>query len=409
MSPPLLPIPWWPGFLLGAILSAYSVYWGIILVRGALGVASRGSDPEPADPPDLPFISVIIPARDEANVVERTVRALDALEYPRDRLEVIFAEDGSRDGTLEVLRRLASGREWIRVHHFEEAGSKAGAVNRALRISRGDLVYVLDADSVPEPGSLLKLAAMYRAGARAMVGRYAVANAGESTVSRMVVLEELAWYLMCEGRSRLRLPCPPPAGSNYAVDRRLLMDLGGLREGSLAEDAMLASRLIEAGVRPAYSGVTALVSAPTTLGALMRQRIRWYRGYLEALAESVRGLFRSRDRWGTLDAVLLFSSPVFAVLGLANIAVNAWIVPWAALLLVGIGAATLALWAYMRHLGGYYARESGAALLLVPYGLLLSAFATLAVILHAARARKVWHRDAHSAHVDPGRMPGQVI
>ncbi|BBE41945.1 glycosyltransferase [Conexivisphaera calida] len=406
---------WWPGIALGAVLTAYSMYWAVTMGSGVIRVIRRrlsrdpDPDPDPPDPSSAPFISVIIPARDEENVVRRTVRALDELRYPRDRMEVIFAEDGSSDGTLEVLQSLASTRDWMRVRHLEGAGSKAAAVNRVLREARGDLIYVLDADSIPEPDSLSKIAGLYASGVRAMAGRYAVANAGESTVSRMVLLEEIAWRFMCEGRSRLSLPCPPPAGSNYAVDRRLLLEVGGLREGALAEDAMLASSLVAAGVRPAYSGVVAMVSAPTTLRALFRQRIRWYRGYLEALASSVRSIRSSRDRRGMIDLAMLFSSPVFAMLGLVNIAINAWIIPWTAALLIGMGVATLALWAYLRYVEGYRGRNDRAALLMVPYGLLMSAISTVSVIMHALRARKVWYRDRHSPHVDEGRSIGELI
>ncbi len=394
-----LPV-WWPGLILGVVVAAYSAYWAISMGYGLVKVAAKGDPPDPRDPEDLPYISIIIPARDEAGVLPRTVSALESLRYPRDRMEVIFAEDGSRDNTLEILRSLASGRSWMKVRHVEGAGSKAAAMNRVLEEAKGDLIYVLDADAIPEPDALIKVASLYKSGAKAIVGRYAVANAGESAVSRMVVLEELAWHVMCEGRSWLSLPCPPPAGSNYAVDRELLIRIGGFREGALAEDAMLVSSLVRAGVRPKYSGVVALVSAPTTLRGLFRQRVRWYRGYLEAMAESLRGLRRSADKAGMLDVALLFSSPAFAALGLADLVANAWMAPWAAMAAAGAAAATLALWAYMRYLGGYYGRSSGVAAFLVPYALLTSAISAVAVALHVVRARKTWHREAHSPRVD---------
>lgn len=399
-------ILWWPGIALGAVLSLYSIYWALSLTYGVLKVTFSRDSADPIDPPDLPRISVVIPARDEAEVVGRTVQALDDVSYPRDKLEVIFVEDGSTDGTLDILRSFASTREWMRVYHVEGSGGKAAAINFALGISSGDLIYVLDADSIPERDSLLRIAGIYSTGAKAMAGRYAVANAGESVVSRMVILEELVWRFMCEGRSWLHMPCPPPAGANYAVDRKLLLEIGGLKEGSLAEDAALASALVGAGVRPVYSGVVAMVSAPTTLRGLFAQRIRWYRGYLEAMADSVRRLRSSRDRLGTFDLVLLFSSPVFAMLGLINIALNAWIAPWIELFLAGLAAATLALWAYMKYLGGYYGRESGAAWLAIPYSIILSIISSAAVLMHAARAKRSWNKGRHSSYVDPGRIPG---
>jgi cellulose synthase/poly-beta-1,6-N-acetylglucosamine synthase-like glycosyltransferase len=57
---------------------------------------------------ELPFISIIVPVKNEARVVGRLLSALEGLDYPRDRREFIVVEDGSEDGSLEICERFSS-------------------------------------------------------------------------------------------------------------------------------------------------------------------------------------------------------------------------------------------------------------------------------------------------------------
>lgn len=394
--------------VLGTLLSLYSIYWGLTIVTGGIEVLGDGKD-DPPEPGAFPTISVAVAVRNEEDVVGRLVGALERLEYPKDKFEAVFVEDGSTDRTLEKLRELASSRSWMHIYHLRKAGSKAAALNRVMNRLKGDLIYVVDADTIPEEKALLKIAKMYSSGSRAMAGYYRILNAREGFVPRMIVFEEFLWRLMCAGRSRLGLACPLP-GFNFAIERRFLMDLGGFKEGVLAEDAELTVRLASMGVRPAFFDGYVWLSAPASMRGLFKQRIRWYRGYLDSLLSNARRLV-SAPLKHSLDMTLLFSSPIFTLLGLVNIvlaplALQALITPPLAVLFA-VAAALIVLSAFsyaMRRAGGYYARDSMFTPMIIPYGLLLTAAATIAVFKHLFRSKRVWERTKHSTYVDVPRL-----
>jgi cellulose synthase/poly-beta-1,6-N-acetylglucosamine synthase-like glycosyltransferase len=103
---------------------------------------------------ELPSVSLIIAAHDEEDVIERKVRDAVALDYPRDRLEVIVASDGSTDRTVEVAR--AAGADLVLdLPH----GGKVAALNAAVERSSGEVLAFSDANSFWRPNALRLLIA----------------------------------------------------------------------------------------------------------------------------------------------------------------------------------------------------------------------------------------------------------
>src|SRR5579859_6210440 len=136
-------------FLSGFVgMWAAILYWGF-LATGALG-CYRASERERARfltqrRTDWPMVSVLVPAHNEAIVIERTVRSLAALDYPRDRIELLVCDDGSTDGTDAILHRMRAEIPHLHVISIprEEAGrGKSHALNVGLRSARGEIIAV---------------------------------------------------------------------------------------------------------------------------------------------------------------------------------------------------------------------------------------------------------------------------
>src|SRR5262245_163289 len=90
-----------------------------------------------------PFVSVVMPVRNEAGEIENTLRMALAQDYPADRYEVIVADGESTDGTREVVRRLASAHPQLRL--VENPGRfVSSGLNRALSVARGEIIVRLD-------------------------------------------------------------------------------------------------------------------------------------------------------------------------------------------------------------------------------------------------------------------------
>jgi cellulose synthase/poly-beta-1,6-N-acetylglucosamine synthase-like glycosyltransferase len=118
---------------------------------------SRDDRPPTARDGDLPRVSLIVAAHDEEDVIDRKVRDALALDYPRDRLEVIVASDGSVDGTVAAAR--AAGAD--RVLDLPRGG-KVAALNAAVKQAGGEILAFSDANSFWRDDALLRLVARLR-------------------------------------------------------------------------------------------------------------------------------------------------------------------------------------------------------------------------------------------------------
>lgn len=103
-----------------------------------------------------PWLSLLIPARNEARVIERKIRNSLALEYPADRLEVVIVSDGSTDETVAIARRFErAGR--VRVIAFAKNRGKMAVLNAAVAELRGEIVVFSDASALLAPDSVRRL------------------------------------------------------------------------------------------------------------------------------------------------------------------------------------------------------------------------------------------------------------
>jgi cellulose synthase/poly-beta-1,6-N-acetylglucosamine synthase-like glycosyltransferase len=139
-------------FWVSVALLAYT-HVGYPLVLWALA-RSRGARPEPASEGPLPRVSLIVAAHDEEDVIDRKVRDALAQDYPRERLEVVVASDGSTDRTVEVAR--AAGADQVL---DLPRGGKVAALNAAVERSSGEVLAFSDANSFWRADALRRLVA----------------------------------------------------------------------------------------------------------------------------------------------------------------------------------------------------------------------------------------------------------
>ena len=147
-----------------------------------------------------PSVTMIVPVHNEASVIARKVENTLALDYPRDKLEVLFVSDGSTDGTAEVIRsRLVPH---LRLLELAERGGKAQALNHGLAHATGEIVCFTDASIALDRDALATLVANFRnpaigcasgedviagGGGEGLYGRYELAlRRLESTVHSIV-------------------------------------------------------------------------------------------------------------------------------------------------------------------------------------------------------------------------------
>lgn len=133
---------------LALIAYTYLLFPVLLAIRGALWR-------RPVQAADIePTVSMIIAAYNEADTIAAKIENLLALDYPPDRFEVVIASDGSDDGTVAVASRYADPR--IKVLDLPRLG-KAGALNEAVRASRGEILVFSDANSMYAPDAIRAL------------------------------------------------------------------------------------------------------------------------------------------------------------------------------------------------------------------------------------------------------------
>lgn len=291
----------WPG-LHWLMISTLLILLALTMVRqvSLLYLAWRERPPPlPADGSEPPLVSVLLPAYNEAAVIEASLRSLVALRYPR--LEIIVIDDGSQDDTAERARQVAAeSRLPVRVISQANTG-KAGALNTGFIHASGAYVLVVDADSRVEPDSLqygLRHFADPRVGA--VGGFVGIANSRPLLCQFQALEYLISINFVRRALSALGLVTVVP-GPIGLFRREAILQVGGYREGGVtfAEDADITLRLLAAGWRVTGDrSMVAYTEAPEDVYALLRQRYRWRRGIYQAFADNMLGLVTAPGRAG---------------------------------------------------------------------------------------------------------------
>jgi cellulose synthase/poly-beta-1,6-N-acetylglucosamine synthase-like glycosyltransferase/peptidoglycan/xylan/chitin deacetylase (PgdA/CDA1 family) len=242
--------------------------------RHARTVRSRPQEETFAEP-----VSIVVPAFNEAVGIERAVRSLAESDYPE--LEVIVVDDGSTDGTAELVERL--GLQHVHVLRQPNRG-KPAALNRGIAAARHAIVVMVDADTVFEQETLRRLVQPFtEPGVGGVSGNTKVGNR-RRLLGRWQHIEYVMGFNL-DRRLYDTLQCMPTVpGAIGAFRRRALDDVGGVSSATLAEDTDLTLAVGRAGWRVVYvEEARAWTEAPSSLRALWRQRYRWSYGTLQAV------------------------------------------------------------------------------------------------------------------------------
>jgi len=304
---------------------------------------------------DRPFVSLIVPARNEARSIAATVRALGRLSYAgaddASRYEVIVVDDGSTDETGALALVPADGCAHIRVLRREPNGTrrtKGSVLAWAMSHVRGEVIGAIDADTRVDPAFLDRVMRAWARdpGASAIQVARHPRNAATSWLTRAQEEEQLMdlasqcgrWGT--DGSAELR-------GNGMFVHRKALEAVGGWSPTALTEDLELSTRLASEGHRVALAPEASVEEeAVEGIGPLWRQRLRWAEGSLRRLLEHGPGLLAGSQPLGRKLDFLAFASefavpPLFVatvVAGLVTIPLPQaadWTVPAS----VGIGYA----------------------------------------------------------------------
>ena len=412
--------------VIGSIFLAAMVFRLLVCANGLAPSAYRNLVlPDVA----LPFYSVLVPLHREVEMAEGLVASLAALSYPRAKLEVLFLLEPGDHATEIALQRcnLPTGFRIV-IAPKGDIGTKPRALNVGLLLAGGSLITVFDAEDRPEPDQLRKSAARFAKlpdKVACLQARLAISNARKGLLPRLFALEYASLFDVYNiGLARWNLPMALGGTSNH-FRATALRAVGGWDAYNVTEDADLGLRLARFGYHTQCLDSTTWETALDTVGAWMRQRRRWTKGWMQTL------LVLARD--GDAARALGPRRAAVIALTLTNLVTGPLLTPFASIILavdlyryglpsprngLDLGEATLGasvvlvgiastLWC--GFIGARRRSMKGAFLvlpLLLPYQLLVSVAAWMGLV-DLIIAPYHWHKTHHGVRSEPSETETQ--
>ncbi len=282
----------------------------------------------------LPTYTVLVPAYGEPEVIGDLIAAINALEYPRDRLDVqllLEADDGPTIRAAQVAIG-AKGADHIAIVIVPpgKPRTKPRACNHGLRRARGRLVTIYDAEDRPEPLQLRRAAIAFRrvpAELACLQARLVYDNPNDNTITRWFAVEYAMWFSKFLPGLMADLAPLPLGGTSNHFRRPVLDAVGGWDPYNVTEDADLGIRLHRMGFRTGVLDSVTYEEANSDFVNWVRQRSRWYKGYIQTWLVHMRNprqLVREVGLLGALQFNLFVGgTPLLAILNPAFWALTA--------------------------------------------------------------------------------------
>ena len=226
-----------------------------------------------------PKVSIIVPAYNEEENLATTIEALLEADYPLK--EIIIVDDGSTDGTLNIARRYID--RGVKVCH-KENGGKASAINYGLLFATGEIIVLVDADTIIGYSAL-----------REIVKRFEDPEV-VAVCGNIKILNTSNWLTKCQAleycininilrRAFDTFGAVPVVPGSLGAFRKEVLEAGGKYDRvTVTEDFDVTIQTLKTGkVVQASSYALAYTRAPETISGLYKQRLRWYRGNIQSI------------------------------------------------------------------------------------------------------------------------------
>jgi cellulose synthase/poly-beta-1,6-N-acetylglucosamine synthase-like glycosyltransferase len=401
-----------------ATLALTFLAWSGLRVLGAATLWRRRR-PVRLRPSDLPVYTIIVALYDEAAAAPGLIAALRRLDYPPEKLDIKLVLEADDRATRSALDALAPGPPF-EIVLAPQAGprTKPKALNAALALARGTFTAVFDAEDRPAPDQLHGALDAFLAEGEATAcvqARLTIDNTADGWLARLFTAEYAGLFdVLLPGLAQRRLPLPLGGSSNH-FRTDALRRAGGWDAYNVTEDADLGMRLARFGYGVAVIDSTTYEEAPARIAPWLRQRTRWFKGWMQTWAVHMRqpvGLARALGFAGFATFQLVVGGTVLAALvhplfiaALIYGALSGGLVPdagdLATLVFLGLFGATLAagyLTSAALGLIGLARRGllgSAWVLLLMPVHWLLLSLAAWRALYQFVRDPYHWEKTAH--------------
>ncbi|MFH1306428.1 MAG: glycosyltransferase family 2 protein [Candidatus Micrarchaeota archaeon] len=248
-----------------------------------------------------PTVSIIIPAYNEEDYIKGCVNSVLSLDYPKEKLEIIVVDDGSKDDTAKIAQKLAKEHKCIKLIRKKNSG-KADSLNFAIQRAKGEMVACLDADSYVSPYSLRRILANFDSEKVAAVASAVKVRKARNILEDVQRVEYLFALFSRKIMNMLQSVTVTP-GPFSIYRRKVLLEVGGFDTKSLVEDQEIALRIQKHGyLINSTTDSDIYTEIPRSFFELMKQRTRWQRG---GFWNAVKYLGLINPKYGDLGIIVM--------------------------------------------------------------------------------------------------------
>ncbi|MEJ5286722.1 MAG: Glycosyltransferase [Candidatus Kapaibacterium sp.] len=281
-------------------------------------------------PKELPTVTIQLPIFNELYVVDRLIRHVCKIRYPKDKLEIQVLDD-STDETQEVAKQLveefrAKGFDIHYLHRDNREGFKAGALKYGLERAKGEFIAIFDADFIPAEDFLEKTIPYFQNPQVGMVQtRWGHINEEYSFLTKALALS-LDGHFVIEQQARNRAGFFINFNGTAGIWRKeTIIDAGNWQPDTLTEDLDLSYRAQLKGWKFVFlNDVVSPAELPADINALKTQQFRWTKGAVETAKKIIPQLLKAKLDWKVkLEGIVHLTSnivfPLILVVAVLNV------------------------------------------------------------------------------------------
>jgi glycosyltransferase XagB len=261
------------------------LFFSLLVLRLCFGFIKH--PPPPSIALDLPRYSVVLALYKEAEVIPSLLKALEAIDYPKNKLDVKLVLEADDGATFHAIREVKTSLKLdIIIAPSKGPRTKPKALMLALPYATGEFLVVYDAEDQPHPLQLREAAGVFAAGSSRLAVLQAplvIRNASETLLTRFFSADYASLFdVILPALTHYHLPLPLGGTSNHFRVSHL-RKTGGWDPYNVTEDADLGLRLARFGFEAGVLTCGTTEEAPETFDIWLKQRTRWFKGWLQTL------------------------------------------------------------------------------------------------------------------------------
>lgn len=263
-------------------------------------------------------VTIAVPCYNEEETIDKTVKSLMSLDYPKDKIKIFLIDDGSRDNTWNIIQGFDNG---VNIFAFKkENGGKHTALNLAIEKSDSEFFGCLDSDSLVHPQALKRILKYFEVDAKTMAVAPSIIVYNPKNILQYAQNIEYDMSIYTKKMLGFMGGIHVTPGPFSIFRKRVFDELGNYRKAHNTEDQEIALRMQEHGYKIDHCpDAYVYTNTPDSVAKLYRQRLRWIYGFIKNLIDYRRLLFKKE--YGTV-ALFTLPSGLVSIIGVIFLFVN---------------------------------------------------------------------------------------